>query len=256
MLLLLADHPIALVRRPAYDRTENGERPAEAHVTRVVSLNCSTGDVRAADEVASFKPDIVLLQESPGREQLVQLAQQWYGDDGAVIWGRDASIIARGQLVPIELPKAVAPNATCARARLASGAQLTVVCLRLAPAIVRLDLWSLDCWRQQMANHRLRRSQLAAIVRSARPSDGLPLLIGGDFNAPAGDSVFDVLRPALHDAFAEAGRGWGNTIVNNWPFHRIDQVWLSTDLTASQVFAVRTDRSDHRMVVCDCATVR
>ncbi|MEN6581066.1 MAG: hypothetical protein ABFD54_01285 [Armatimonadota bacterium] len=53
-----------------------------------------------------------------------------------------------------------------------------------------------------------------------------------------------VLR--MHDA-----RGWGNTVLNDFPVQRIDQVWLSDGLRAISVRAHKTRHSDHRLVVCD-----
>jgi hypothetical protein len=61
---------------------------------------------------------------------------------------------------------------------------------------------------------------------------------------------FRALAPR-HDAFGKAGRGWGNTILNSAPFLRIDQIWLSPELRAVDVYSQKTEHSDHRMVVCD-----
>jgi len=83
-----------------------------------------------------------------------------------------------------------------------------------------------------------------------------PIILGGDFNAPAGDAVLRLLRPRLHDAFREGGRGWGNTVLNDLPVLRFDQTWLSGDLRATRVHARKTQRSDHRMVVCDILLTR
>ncbi|MGD0111676.1 MAG: endonuclease/exonuclease/phosphatase family protein, partial [Armatimonadota bacterium] len=80
---------------------------------------------------------------------------------------------------------------------------------------------------------------------------GTPIILGGDFNAPAGDAVFSLLRPRLRDAFAEAGRGWGNTWSSTLPLVRIDQVWVSKEWRAVNVVARWAGPSDHRMVVCD-----
>jgi hypothetical protein len=77
------------------------------------------------------------------------------------------------------------------------------------------------------------------------------VVLGGDFNAPQGDAVFRCLTPRLHDAFREGGRGWGDTITNDVPFLRIDQVWVSRVFRAVSVVTRRTRHSDHRFVVCD-----
>ena len=47
------------------------------------------------------------------------------------------------------------------------------------------------------------------------------------------------------------GRGWCNTIVNEIPFARIDQIWVSDDFQVHSLRVVKTMHSDHRMVICD-----
>ena len=111
--------------------------------------------------------------------------------------------------------------------------------------------------REQARNRRQRRAQLRAIAdrMGAIPGD-LPVIVGGDFNAPQGDAVFQLLRPRLHDAFRESGRGWGDTVTNDVPFLRVDQVWVSETFRAVNVVARRTRHSDHRIVVCDLTVPR
>jgi endonuclease/exonuclease/phosphatase family metal-dependent hydrolase len=43
----------------------------------------------------------------------------------------------------------------------------------------------------------------------------------------------------------------GNTILNDIPVLRIDQIWVSRDFETVQSFAVRSNVSDHRIVVSD-----
>jgi len=83
--------------------------------------------------------------------------------------------------------------------------------------------------------------------------DGTPVIVGGDFNAPAGDRLFRVLRPRLRDSSPERPLGLSNTIVNEFPFARIDQVWIGPSFRAHAVLARKTEHSDHRLVVCDLA---
>ena len=139
-----------------------------------------------------------------------------------------------------------------ARVRLASGTEVEVFSIRLVPAVFRLDLWSPECWREQSRNRRKRRDQLRTIAKriESLPAD-LPVIVGGDFNAPQGDAVFRSLKPRLRDAFREGGHGWGDTVINELPFIRIDQVWVSGAFRVVNVVARGTRHSDHRMVVCD-----
>ena len=80
---------------------------------------------------------------------------------------------------------------------------------------------------------------------------GYPVIVGGDFNAPAGDPAIGLLSPRFKDSFRSAGVGWGDTIVNTMPIHRIDQVWVSDAFKPMRVEAVKSINSDHRKVVCD-----
>lgn len=240
VLYTFSDHPLNLLRFKSGDGVRT---------LRIVSLNCA-GNVRAALEVADLRPDIVLVQESPGREPLLTLARECFGDEGYVLSGVDASIVARGEVERLPLPDSVTSNAVCARIRLADGHELNVVSMRLETPSVRVDLWSPDCWHEQTATRRRQRKQLETIAKIAIDSSGsVPSILGGDFNAPPGDAIFRVLTP-LHDAFGEAGRGWGNTILNSTPWLRIDQIWISPQLRAVDVYSRKTEHSDHRMVVC------
>jgi vancomycin resistance protein VanJ len=249
-LLATADVPAALFRiAPAsVVNAEQLERPGRWNV-RVVSLNCGLGNVQAVREVKSLRPQVVLLQESPSAAAIGELARELFGDEGAVVRGADATIIVHGEVKSEEAPTA---HSVAAQIRLKNGAELAVVSLRLEPALVRLDFWSPDCWRTQAENRRVRRRQLGEVIKSiADVPASTPLVIGGDFNAPAGDAVYRLLHPRLRDAFVEAGMGWGNTITNDFPFARIDQMWIDRRWLAVSVQAMRSGHSDHRLVVAD-----
>ncbi|OYV78936.1 MAG: hypothetical protein B7Z73_19360, partial [Planctomycetia bacterium 21-64-5] len=153
------------------------------------------------------------------------LARELFADDGQVLSGVDASIVARGTIAALPLPDSVTSHAVIANVQLTDGTEMNVVSLRLEAPLVRIDLWSPECWREQTASRVRRRRQLEAIFGAIPTSSaGAPLIVGGDFNAPPGDAVFETLATPLHDAFAEAGRGWGNTIINAAPFLRINQI--------------------------------
>ena len=251
-LLAFAEEPWSLLRLATAADPTWPEKRGRGEAFRVVTLNCDIGNPKAAAEVGEFDPDIVLLQESPGREAVERLAGELFGPGGGFVSGVDASLIARGRVVPAELPATLRATFVQARVRLNSGAEVEVISTRLIPAVFRLDLWTPDCWREQTANRQKRRDQLRAIAdRIDAVPDDVPVLLGGDFNAPQGDAIFRLLRPRLHDTFAEGGRGWGNTILNAVPCLRIDQVWASPTLRATRVVARRTRHSDHRLVACD-----
>jgi len=251
-LLSVSEEPRSLGRRLVRAVWLTREARFQGETLRVISLNCAIGSRLAAEEVERYRPDIVLLQESPGRRDVEELARRLFGTEAGVVYGVDASLVARGHAVAVELPPSLRGYFVQARVTLASGREIEVVSTRLLPALFRVDLWSLDCWREQMRNRRRRREQLREIARRIeRLTVPVPVIVGGDFNAPQGDAVTRLLSPKLHDAFIESGVGWGNTILNNFPVLRIDQVWVSDAFTSVLTVARPTRHSDHRMVICD-----
>jgi len=76
------------------------------------------------------------------------------------------------------------------------------------------------------------------------------IIFGGDFNVPANDGCLAPLHDRLTDAFSLGGIGWGHTALNDVPLFRIDQIWVSRNLSVKSVRAYRSKNSDHRMVVC------
>lgn len=225
---------------------------AQGNALRVVSLNCAGGSTEAANEVAAYEPDIVLLQESPGRQDVEALGTRLFGERSATVVGLDTSIVTHGSLAAAELPPSLRRFFVQASVELPGGRVAEVISLRLMPGTARVDLWSPDCWRQQAESHRARVEELTAVAsRLARMEPGTPVIVGGDFNAPAGDGVFRTLPEGLTDAFRSGGVGWGDTMMNELPVLRFDQVWLSRELEAAAVAARRTRHSDHRLVVCD-----
>jgi len=252
-LLAMADRPAALVGMfyrdwPAatWTRTSPGRR------LRVVTLNCGQGGLAAAHEAAALKPQLILLQESPGGEAVARFTKETFGPAAGYLAGVDVSIVADGQVTASGADDRFDDRARHAHLVLTNGIELEVVSLRLATPAVRIDLWSPDCWRAQADHRRLQREQITRIASRLTGIDpAIPLLVGGDFNTPPGDAIFAAFGPRLRDAFAEGGLGWGNTITNHGPFTRIDQIWISDHWSAETVISRPTIHSDHRMVVVD-----
>ncbi len=216
----------------------------------VVSLNCEGGNPLAADEVAAYKPDLVLLQESPSSMEVADLAKKLYGKEGASLPGRDASIVVHGTLEPIPLPRSTS-DFVAAHVTLWNGRKLDVVSLRLSPPVFRLDYWSPDCWSEYADSRIRRREELARIVDYLKIRTGdAPMILGGDCNAPPDPVTFQSLKPRLRDAYPESGTFWGYTAVNDFPLARIDQIWVSYHFKPLETTAFKTEHSDHRLVRC------
>lgn len=220
---------------------------------RVVCLNCSVGNLDAARDAIRQNPDIILLQESPGRPALETLAKASLGETGQVLAGADASIIVRGEILAVA-PTPAAWDFVQARVRLArSGQEVEVISLRFRPHFFLINNWS--SFRRDFLEDRTYRQQavqvLAARLRTI--PEGVPVVFGGDFNMPSGEPCLAALAPRFHDAFDTAGTGWGNTAIDPLFVHRIDQIWTSRQLHPVRVVAQGCQHSDHRMVVADLA---
>lgn len=216
---------------------------------RVVTLNCAGGSEAAAGEVVAYHPDVVLLQEAPARAAVARLGRTLYGPAATVVWSPDAALLCRGPAQPVALPRDL--DFAVAARRHDPGGESLLVSLRLTPPLVRLDLWNPVCWRDQAANRRLRREQVAALAQWLRRQPDTAVVVGGDFNAPGRDGAVRPLRSLLRDAFPAAGRGWPNTHMSDLPLWRIDQIWTSTALQPLTLRADATRNSDHRLLACD-----
>ncbi len=224
-------------------------RAAPTRGLRVVTLNCAGGQIEAAAEALTYEPDIVLLQETPGGGDLARLGREWTGRDGCVLVGHDGSVLARGTVTPLP-PEAL--HYTMARVRLDRGPEIVVVSLRLSPVPVSLRLWSSrerGALNENRRRHRREMAEIAERLRELPP--GTPVIAGGDFNAPGRDAVCRLLAPWCRDTWPMAGVGWGNTIINDVPMSRIDQIQVSRHFRALRVRAVQTASSDHRLVITE-----
>lgn len=248
-LSIFVEESRSLVRFAPLSEAEWQTARTRREALRVISLNCAGGSARAANEVSEYRPDIVLLQESPDQESVKKLARVLFGDDGQFLWTIDLAIIARGQVSPSHSSTL---HFAQVRVRLSSGFEIEVVNTRLMPLSLNLALWSPNAWKEHREIRQIHRRQMQQITQQLGhlPADS-PLLVAGDFNAPAGDAVFSLLQPRLYDTFKRGGIGWGNTVMNDVPLLRFDQVWASDHFHSPMVRAVKTQHSDHRMVICD-----
>lgn len=247
---LFVEEARSLIRSEAMPTAEWQAVRESGDGLRVVSLNCNVGQTRSVEEVAARQADIVLLQESPGAEQLNRLTTSLFGEDGDALYGGDVSILAAGKISPkFSDPKS---HFVHAEIHLPSGALADVISVRLAPPVSRIDFWMPGFWIDHRNKRIEHREQIAELMRHVqRIPASHHVIIGGDFNAPPADDSLAELRQRLSDSFLAAGRGWGATGTNEYPLFRVDQVWVSSKFQAVSVTAHKTQHSDHRMVVCD-----
>lgn len=216
---------------------------------RIVTLNCDSNE-RCIADLQRVKPDVVLLQEAPGKQALTKMTDELFGEVGSFVAGGDTAILARGAIRESFVDRS--KHYVVGSVVLLDGREFRCVSLRLAPPPSRLDFWNGGFWSDHRALRNLHRRQLRQIMTHVHERVGSPpLVVGGDFNTVGLDRALDELRPKLTDAFDGRGTGWGATGTNDWPLFRVDQIWSDSGLVPIQVFAKKTTSSDHRLVVCD-----
>lgn len=256
-VVFYADETRPLLRSSARRPQPGPAAPFEGKpVLRVLSFNCRVGpfDPKVLEEVVPWEPDIVLFQESAGVATLRKLAQRLYGvQDPArhVAGGWECGIVTRGKVVR-QLPGSGIHRAL-ATIEFPGGVLVDVASVHLRGAETDMRLYRRETFVKHAANRIGRRDDLRRLLRvRALLSGQRPVIIGGDFNAPAGDAIFRLLEDAgFTDAFAAAGAGWPNTFPNQAPVLRIDHQWVNARLVPVRGGTAKSERSDHRMVVCD-----
>ena len=247
-LVYFADTPLSLWRgigNPS-DREWIDAREQQ-RAMRVISLNCS-GRKTSVLALKQWEPDLILLQETPNKNQLKEITNELMGANGVILAGVDTSLITRGE---IELITATG-NYIIGKITLPTGQELVAASLRLSPPPFRFDLWNPECWCA-FRNHRMKqRAEVKELsqVLATLPA-GLPIIVGGDFNANPCDPIFAELPVSLQDAFVSAGCGWGNTIIKDIPFLRIDQIWINDSFQPVRVITNTSVDTDHRTVIAD-----
>jgi len=249
--LIFAEEPRSLIRSIYISDSKWQRLPEEKRIV-VISLNCAGGNLGAVREILPYNPDVVLLQEvPPSQEDIQAFAEEMFEGDAAIAYGPDTAIIVRGELeeVPLDKPRNI--FMTQARIRLKSGYESEVICIRLKPPVIDINILSQDCWIKHRDDRKSRRKQIEQIMEQVNsiPSK-VPIILGGDFNVPARDGCLRALQTMLSDTFSKGGVGWGHTALNSVPLFRVDQIWASSDFNSASVFAKKTKHSDHRMVIC------
>jgi endonuclease/exonuclease/phosphatase family metal-dependent hydrolase len=94
-----------------------------------------------------------------------------------------------------------------------------------------------------------RLQEVATVLETVRRSgeSGLPIVVGGDFNAEPGSEVHKrILAAGLRDSWLECGAGDGLTYPADKPIKRIDYLFLTGSLRCTSARVIDTTISDHR----------
>ena len=208
--------------------------------------------------VKSTDADVVLLQEvdrGTGRSGKVDQVQVLIdrtefegafgrtldydgGEYGIAALSKDGVSYQDTVALPVSPPQARAGGSHEPR-----GVLITIVRTRLGrwqALNTHLDASAGDEYRQQEAD------RIRDLLRERRII-GLPIMVGGDFNAtPDSAVVKKLLGFGLRDAWTECGQGDGFTFPADKPIKRIDYLFLTGALTCSAAQVIDTAISDHR----------
>ncbi len=99
-----------------------------------------------------------------------------------------------------------------------------------------------------------RAAQAEQIVAWLASSNAPPFdLVVGDCNTPRGSWSLDRMFPGTHNAFNDAGRGYGATFHRVFPLYHIDQMLLADDLAATSYRLIDPDVGRHRLQIATIA---
>ncbi len=249
------------------------DNPAAGTRVRVLSYNIKALNARhkpggldeIETEVQLHQPDIVALQDAQkwltgSSSHSVETARPVFGLPYVVAFDQYvlASRFPLGDCKQAPLgPGTGDPDYLQCTAMLESGPLQVVTTHLVSPrsALVATKsegVGGLDAWRLNVADRMLQaQALLSALSRMPRP-----LVLMGDFNS-AGQSpaIANLKLVGLHDAFAQAGRGWGYThghaLRLALDIYRIDHILLSPGITALTATVGDSDASEHNAVIAD-----
>jgi endonuclease/exonuclease/phosphatase (EEP) superfamily protein YafD len=222
-------------------------------VIRVASMNCAVFEYGSpAHDIARWYPDIVLLQDSY-LHQTREISLRLFGAQGHFAsYGQTNGVVSRWPIVR-QTNHPVLRNQQVT-IQLPDQTQIEVVNLHLQSAATDLSIWHRATWTKHRVHraHRIHEiNGMLTVLANTTPVPMTPVLLGGDFNAPATDVVHKIFSRDFQDSFLQAGRGWGNTYHRRFPILRIDMLYHTFHFTAVRARAIESAHSDHRMVLVD-----
>lgn len=220
---------------------------------RVLTMNCASFAYGSpTEDIATWQPDIVLLQDAYPH-QVRTIAKRLFGKAGFhTNCSRTSGIVSRWPiLLQVALPGTRNHQVII---RMPGPLDVKVINLHLGSANTDLRFWKRSTWTNHRINHakRIREIDAVAATLASQSTDPVsPVLLGGDFNAPATDVVHNHYSTHFQDSFLQAGSGWGNTYHRRFPILRIDYLYHNSHFKAVRSRTVESIHSDHRMVLAD-----
>lgn len=249
------------------------EKPDGVPAIRVMTCNAKYGmhNIFALmDDIDSFKPDIVLLQDSVGslRGPLRDFFSKWEVRSFGQYVIASRFPLGKGEVRSISF---LGEKQECLRCQLHF--DKTVITLYNvhfetpreglnAFRAARRHPWYLPQAIIRLENNVEDRLTQAYAIREYVRQERDPVIVAGDLNSPDPSLVCATLRDAgLHDAFAEGGTGFGYTyghflLRHRLPWFRlswmrIDHIMVSSQLQSRRCWTGTGKASDHRPVIAD-----
>ena len=244
---------------------------------RICTLNWGANEMKPeevkkqAQLIAQYQPDILFMQEiTPWHAGII--AQEVYpGVEGWDYEAHEGAVTITRWEIKGRYPNLPHSQYTTLRVKpntaqpFAQEQLIDCVNLQLRSAITDMRLWQPNCWIKHAKNRAKRRKQVHLSLQHLKNEQGdesssRPVVIAGDFNAPASDPLHTDIMQAnednrhdfdFYDSFFQAGSGWANTWHRRLPFQRIDYIYTTRRLKAVRSCNVVIPGSDHLMVVSD-----
>lgn len=240
---------------------------------RICTLNWGVNKMKPAELakqaqlIADYHPHILFLQEiTPGHADMIAkkvYPLERYPNAYDIRTEKGAATITPWEIINTH-PNL--PHSQHTTLKLPGGQTIDCVNLQLRSAVTDMRLWQPSCWINHAQNRKKQRQQVLLCLeylktqRAEHPASSRPVVIAGDFNAPASDPLHtDTMQGHknnghdfdFYDSFFQVGSGWANTWHRRMPFQRIDYIYTTRRLKAVRSSNVVIPGSDHLMVVSD-----
>ena len=214
----------------------------------VVNMDCS-GSKTSLQKLLDLDPDIALIQQAPDESALLEIADNLWGVERQIVIHGENAILAKGELLNSLVEEGT--STLHARVRHPLGNIIDITNLELEKCAPSLDIWKPQVWEDLIEARETNRRMVRSYLGENEITDASTgRIVGGKFNTPPGDDVFRPLISAdLIDTYSVAGLGLGNTSPSDYAILRLDQIWVSRNLSPDEAVTRRNTESDRRIVV-------
>jgi endonuclease/exonuclease/phosphatase (EEP) superfamily protein YafD len=227
---------------------------------RIVSWNVDAGRLGATlavAQLADLRPDIALIEELEWGEHSAMidaLGASAYFRDYYIAHPTTSNSIGILSRFPITEGNSelLRWNSGVWQVHFAPDRRITCLVFHLSAPDLKMQL--LRGWTWQGLHKLLgeRREEFETVREMVGlQTDGSPVLMTGDFNVPSNYPDLSIATAGMKDAFSDKGFGWGKTAPANFRVVRPDMIFVPSDATVFDAFAVPTRNSDHCPMVAE-----